>query len=248
MAIAALYDIHGNLPALEAVLEEVSQIGVDQIVVGGDVVPGPMPHETLDRLFHVECPVAFVRGNGEIAVLEVRDGLGAAHVPADWRPLVQWSAAQLSTAEVDRIREWPRGIRVRHPAHGDVLFCHATPRDEHEIFTRATSDDALLPIFSSLDAEVVVCGHTHMQFERTVGATRILNAGSVGMPFGEPGAYWLLITHDVELRRTSYDLAAAADRIRATSYPAAAHFAEHNVLCPPSAEQMLEAFTKAGLR
>jgi predicted phosphodiesterase len=248
MSIAALYDIHGNLPALEAVLSEVRQVGVDQIIVGGDVVPGPMPHESIACLLGLDIPIAFIRGNGEIAVLEERSGAGAAHVPSDWRPLIQWSAAQLLQSEIDQVREWPRGIRVRDPSHGDVLFCHATPRDEHEIFTSATPSDVLLPIFSTLDADLVVCGHTHMQFERTVGSTRVVNAGSVGMPFGDPGAYWLLVTHDAQLRHTRYDLAAAADRIRATNYPAAEHFAEHNVLRPPSAEMMLDAFTKAGLK
>jgi diadenosine tetraphosphatase ApaH/serine/threonine PP2A family protein phosphatase len=90
---------------------------------------------------------------------------------------------------------------------------------------------------------VVVCGHTHMQFDRMIGTTRVVNAGSVGMPFGEPGAYWLLLGPDVELRHTSYDLKRAAERIRQTDYPQAEDFAARYVLQPPSEGEMLEVFT-----
>jgi diadenosine tetraphosphatase ApaH/serine/threonine PP2A family protein phosphatase len=129
-----------------------------------------------------------------------------------------------------------------------VLFCHATPRNDSEIFTRLTPDDVLAPVFSGVAADLVVCGHTHVQFDRQVGATRVVNAGSVGMPFGEPGAYWLLLGRGVELRRTAYDLNRAADRIRATEYPHAADFAAHNVLAPPSESAMIESFEKVALR
>jgi hypothetical protein len=87
-----------------------------------------------------------------------------------------------------------------------------------------------------------------MQFDRTIGETRVVNAGSVGMPFGAPGAYWLLLGPGVELRHTPYDLAKAAGRIRATQYPQAEAFAERNVLEPPSEEKMLEAFGRAELK
>ena len=80
-----------------------------------------------------------------------------------------------------------------------------------------------------------------MQFDRTLGKIRIVNAGSVGMPFGKPGAYWLLLGPDVQLRHTPYDLASAAERIRDTAYPQAEEFAE-GVLQPPSEEAMLAAF------
>jgi predicted phosphodiesterase len=131
---------------------------------------------------------------------------------------------------------------------GQVLFCHSTPRSETEVFTRLTSEDRLLPIFEGLDARVVVCGHIHMQFDRMIGRTRVVNAGSVGMPFGEPGAYWLLLGPDVQLRHTFYDLAKAVERIRATSYPQAQDFAAHNVLQPPSEKEVLEAFAKTELK
>jgi diadenosine tetraphosphatase ApaH/serine/threonine PP2A family protein phosphatase len=139
-------------------------------------------------------------------------------------------------------------VRVQIHGLGDVLFCHATPRNDTEIFTRLTSDERLAPVFDGLDVPVVVCGHTHMQFDRTIGTIRVVNAGSVGMPFQEPGAYWLLLGPDVQLRRTSYDLANAAERIRQTTYPQAEDFAARNVLQPPSERDTLESFSRFELK
>jgi predicted phosphodiesterase len=146
------------------------------------------------------------------------------------------------------LASWPETLRVEIPGLGEVLFCHATPRNDIEIFTRLTPEDRLRPIFEPLGVSLVVCGHTHMQFDRTIGTIRVVNAGSVGMPFGEPGAHWLLLGPDVRLRHTSYDLANAAERIRDTSYPHAVEFAARNVLHPPSEGEMLEAFTRSELR
>ena len=87
-----------------------------------------------------------------------------------------------------------------------------------------------------------------MQFDRMIGRTRVVNAGSMGMPFGEPGAYWLLLGSDVQLRHTPYDLAKAAERIRETNYPQAEEFAARNILQPPSEEEMLERFAKVELK
>ena len=252
MRIAALYDIHGNLPALEAVLADVSKAGVDQVVVGGDVVPGPLPRETLARLRDLGVPTWFVHGNGEVAVLAEREGREAYRLPDAAREVVRWSAEQLDPELAGWLASWPRTVRLDvrgQPGLGGVLFCHATPRDENEVFTRLTPEERLLPIFSDLGVELVVCGHTHMPFDRAVGGVRVVNAGSVGMPFGEPGADWLLLGPDgLEPRHTGYDLAKAAERIRASAYPQAEEFAARNILSPPSAEAMLALFSQADLR
>jgi putative phosphoesterase len=247
MRIAAIYDIHGNLPALEAVLQDIHQAGVDSVVVGGDVVPGPMPRETLLALLDLDIPVQFIQGNGEVAVLAQRAGKDPG-VPEQFRDIVRWVAEQLHPEDELSMAAWPKTLRVQVPGLGEVLFCHATPRNENEIFTRLTSEDLLLPVFAGLDVPVVVCGHTHMQFDREVGGIRVVNAGSVGMPFGEPGADWLLLGPDVQLRRTPYDLAEAAERIRATRYPLAREFAANYVLQPPSELEMLEVFARGELK
>ena len=259
MRVAALYDIHGNLPALEAVLQDVRQADVDQIVVGGDVVPGPMPRETLERLLDLDLPTHYIYGNGELAILAQMAGArtgsvtywgttSGARPPESIVEIYRWTTAQLQPELEPMLARWPKTVRLEIDGLGQVLFCHSTPRNETEVFTRSTAEDRLLPIFEGLNAPVVVCGHTHMQFDRMIGRTRVLNAGSVGMPFGEPGAYWLLLGTDVQLRYTPYDLAKAAERIRATSYPEAQDFAAHNVLQPPSEKQMLEVFAKAELK
>src|SRR5437867_5702677 len=146
------------------------------------------------------------------------------------------------------LARWPKTLQLEIDGLGQVLFCHSTPRSETEVFTRLTAEDRLLPLFERLQVAVVVCGHTHMQFDRMIRRTRVVNAGSVGMPFGEPGAYWLLLGPDIQLRHTSYDLAKAAERIRSTRYPQAEDFAARNVLQPPSEEEMLKACAKAELK
>ena len=241
MQTAVIYDIHGNLPALEAVLEDVLCAGADRIVVGGDVVPGPMPCETLGRLRDLNVPVQFLLGNGELAVLAEKEGKDS-EVPAKFRAAVQWNATQLSARDAALLASWPQTLRMEMDGFGKVLFCHATPRNPHDIFTRLTPEDRVASLVGLLDADLVVCGHTHMQFDRTIGSVRVVNAGSVGMPFGEPGAFWLLLSSGIEFRRTAYDLEAAAIRIRQTQYPDAEEFAAQNVLQPPSEERMLRAF------
>jgi|SRR5581483_3827647 len=242
MRIAVLNDIHGNLPALEAVLAEVRGENVQRIVVGGDVVPGPEPHRVLHALDGFGIPVDYIYGNGEVAVREALAGKTPTLVPEPYRPQIRWCAEQLGAAQREAIARWPMTIRLNVPPLGEVLFCHATPRNENEIFTHRTEEARLIPIFDAANAAVVVCGHTHMPFDRQVGRTRVVNAGSVGMPFGPAGADWLLIGSTVELRHTDYDLDAAAERIRLSGYPGAEEFAAKYVLNPPTTEAMLAVY------
>jgi putative phosphoesterase len=243
MRLAVLCDIHGNLPALEAVLREVGEANVERVIVGGDVVPGPMARETLAALLALEVPVEFIYGNGEAAVLEAMAGRDYPAVPPEHRPLIRWMAKELYPGFEPVLASWPKTLAVQVAGLGKVLFCHGTPRDENEAFTKLTPEDLLLPVFRVVDSDVVVCGHTHMQFDRMIGETRVVNAGSVGMPFGAPGADWLLLGSGVELRHTDYDLAGAVERICATNYPQADQFAENYVLHPPAEAAMLDAFT-----
>jgi putative phosphoesterase len=244
MRVAALYDIHGNLPALEAVLRDVEAEDVDRIVVGGDIMPGPMPRESLECLLDLRTPVEFIQGNGDRIVAGQMRGTDPEEVPPAFREPIRWVASQATAGDRHRLEGWEKTLRLDVPGIGRVLFCHATPRSDVELFTKLTPDDQLVRLFENQDASVVVCGHTHMQFDRKVGKVRVVNAGSVGMPFGEPGAYWLLLGSDVELRRTTYDFQAAAERVRKTSYPHAEDFAG-KILQPPSEAQMLEAFNRS---
>lgn len=217
-------------------------------MIGGDVLPGPMPVETLACLLDLETPVEYIRGNGETAVLAELAGTEASRLPEQARGAVRWTAQQLDQEQQRVIASWPATFRTKIRGVGDVLFCHATPRNDTEIFTKLTADEALLPIFEGLNVSVVVCGHTHMQFDRMIGKTRVVNAGSVGMPFGEARADWLSLGPDVELRHTTYDLTKAAERIRGTKYPQAEDFAANNVLKPPTVEEMTKLFTRVELK
>lgn len=245
MRVAALYDIHGNLPALRAVLDEVAELDVDRIVVGGDILPGPMPRETLEALRGLDGPVEWIRGNGENDVLAALDGRTVDRVPEAVREILRWSARVLEPEDEAFLSGLPDTVRMTIPGLGETLFCHATPDSDSEIFTRLTPAERVLRLFGGAAADVVVCGHTHMPFDLRVGDLRIVNAGSVGMPFGEPGAWWALVGPDVELRHTPYDLRAAAERIRASAYPLGGEFAERYVLQPPPEAAMLDLFERS---
>jgi diadenosine tetraphosphatase ApaH/serine/threonine PP2A family protein phosphatase len=169
-------------------------------------------------------------------------------VPEAFREVIQWNASQLLEHHAQELDGWSPTSSLTVAGMGRVFFCHATPRNDMDVFTRLSDSEKLTEIFESVDASIVVCGHTHMQFDRTVAGKRVINAGSVGMPFGEPGAYWLLLDHEPQLKRTGYDYTKAAERIRQSGYPQAEQFAAGNILAPPSEQQMLEAFTKVGLK
>ena len=250
--VAALYDIHGNLPALEAALRAVDAWGADTLVVGGDVVLGPMPGECLARLIDRAPRVEFIRGNCERLVLAAADGRldaepGAARLPAAVRAAIEWVAAELTPAERAICARWPQGNTLAVQGLGRVRFCHATPRSDDELFTLVTPEARVAPMFAGVGERLVVCGHTHMQFDREVARVRVLNAGSVGMPYGHPGAHWLgLGPEGVHFERTAYELEEAAARVRATGYPGAAEFAAAAIVAPPSAEAMRQALERAG--
>jgi diadenosine tetraphosphatase ApaH/serine/threonine PP2A family protein phosphatase len=196
--------------------------------------------------------VHYIHGNGELAVIAQIDAVDPSSVtywgttsgnppPESVKETFRWTAAQIAS-ESGPLRRWPRTYRRTIGGIGDVLFCHATPHSETDAFTRLTREEALAPVFADVGATLVVCGHTHMQFDRVVGDVRVVNAGSVGMPFGKPGADWLMLGPDVELRRTTYDRHKAAAQVRATTYPEAREFAE-SIVQPPEEAAMLDIFT-----
>ena len=222
-SVAALYDIHGNLPALSAVLSELRANPPDAMVVGGDVCAGPMPAEVLAALRGLPWPVHWLRGNADRAVVMGFDGT----IPADLldHPLYAgdaWAAQRLEREDRDFLARLPPLVALTIEGLGDVLFCHATARSDEERVTVVTPPERLAAILESADADVLVGGHTHRQFDRAEGARRMINAGSVGRPYEHrPGAYWLRLGPDVQLRRTSYDVAGADGAFRALDYPAA---------------------------
>jgi predicted phosphodiesterase len=246
MRLAVLYDIHANLPALEAVVEEARAAGVEGLIFGGDVLPGPMPRETLDYVKALPIPARYIHGNGDRNILQILRGEDSDRIPDAFKESLRWNAAQLHHADEGWLASWPSTLTMTVPSLGEIFFCHATARNDTEIFTRLTPDERVAEMFAGIAASLVVCGHTHIASDRSIKALRIVNPGSVGMPFGDPGAYWMLLDSGggVSFQRTIYDLEDAARRIRATAYPAAEAFAASNVLHPPSEAQMLAAFSE----
>ena len=201
--VLALYDIHGNVEALEAVLRDAPE--PDLVLVGGDAVPGPFAVATLDRL--AELPTRWVRGNGERET---------ATAPADPDPedLAAFTA-RLSADELGPGRAAPLGDLPLTAEIDGVLFCHATPRRDDELLTRISPDERYAEALAGA-GPLVVAGHTHQQHERTVAGTRFINAGSVGLPYeGDGAARWLWVADGIpELRQTAYDAAAAGRRMK----------------------------------
>jgi putative phosphoesterase len=238
--VAAIYDIHGNLPALEAVLSDLERVEPDLLIVGGDVASGPMPAEVLDRLAGLGDLVSFIRGNADREVISAYDTgpseIEARTVDAALR-MSGWAAARLERRHRDLLASFSERVVVDIEGIGEVLFCHATPRSDEEIITVRTPDDRLREILSDIEQNLVVCGHIHAQYDRRLNSKRVVNAGSVGMPYqGEPvGAFWLLLGPGVEFRRSEYDLGRAVDEFRAVGYPAADDIAESLLEAPDPA-------------
>jgi putative phosphoesterase len=206
MRVAVVSDVHGNLPALEAVLAEIEREDVDAIVCCGDV------YELLP--FGDEC-----------------------------RELLERAGARFVRGNADPDLCWPLTLELAVEGLGRVLFCHATPRNNEDVFTEEIADEDVLWLFGPVDADVVVCGHTHIQVDRTIGRLRIVNPGSVGLPYeGERGAFWAVLGPGVDHRRTLYDAEAAAAAARALDRPDAADLAA-TLLSPPSRREALDTFT-----
>jgi putative phosphoesterase len=234
--IAVISDIHGNLPALESVLDEIDRERPDLIVSCGDVASGPMPAETIDRLMTLNN-IRFVSGNADRGLIDEFDGKPQGEMPGPFR---DWCAQQITRRQRDFLAGFESTVRVEGvDGLGRVVFCHASPRNDMDVFTAETPDARVRALMAGVDADLVMCGHTHMQFDRNVDGLRVANAGSIGMPSGVPGAYWAMLGPDLEMRRTDYDREAAARRIRAKDWEDAEKFAAENVVTVPSVERWM---------
>jgi putative phosphoesterase len=214
MRVAALYDVHGNLPALEAALADVEREGVDEIVFGGDLTWGPQPHETLEVVRAVEN-ASFVRGNAD-------------------RDPDEWERSCLSEEEIAFLQGQAPTVEL-----DGVLYCHATPRSDDEVVTPATPDERLAEILAGVEQHVVVAGHTHMQQDRMVGDIRFVNAGSVGLPYeGEVAAYWaLLLDGEPELRKSPVDHQRVVEAFRQSGWPRAGEILHERIVRTATREE-----------
>jgi predicted phosphodiesterase len=245
MRVAVLADIHGNLPALEAVLADVDAAGVDAIVLNGDLATGPMPAQTLDRLAGLGERAIWVRGNADRELAAAFDGQLDPDLPEVARLPTEYGASQLTSRHRDLLAGLPLSVTLEVTGLGPVLFCHATARSDTEIVLVDSPPARYRDAFAGTTEQTVVLGHTHMPFDRLADRRRFVNSGSVGMPYGGTGAYWALLGPDVTLRRTSYDAnaAGAAFRAAASGYPDLAEFITDNILTTPSDTEALAVFS-----
>ena len=242
-SVAVLADIHGNLPALSAVLAEADVAAADAVVLLGDIALGPMPAETLDVLAGLGERAVWVHGNCEREIIAAFDGRD---VPGANGPPAAASAALIGRPHRDMMDGLPLTLTLDIDGTGKALFCHASPRRDDEMLLVDSPPQRWEAVFSGLGADigVVVCGHTHMQFDRLAAGRRVINPGSVGMPYGPPGAHWALLGSQVTLRRTGYDTTAAAEAIAASRYPDGGEWAREYVLSHYSDAGALAAFTE----
>jgi putative phosphoesterase len=235
--VAAVCDVHGNLPALEAALAAIEAADPDLVVFGGDLVWGPLPRETLERIMALDRPARFVRGDAD---RDVVDAIAPLLDPDDPSGEVsRWCRERLTPEQLEFLMAQDETLSLDVDGLGPTLFCHGSPRSDRDRITVGSADEKVLAWLEGVEEGVVVCGHTHAPFDRRFGSHRVVNPGGCGLQFGERGAVWALLGPDVDLRLADYDCEGAAALFRATGGPAAEPFAER-VVAPPPAETAVE--------
>lgn len=226
--VAVLSDIHAVLPALQAALAEPDVRSADLIVLTGDIATGPQPVETLDALAALGERAVWVRGNADRELVQCRRG----SLPVYPDSITPWAAEQLRPDQEELLAGLPLSRTVRVEGLGEVLFCHATPRDDEEVVLVDSRLERWAEVLEGVDEAVrtVVCGHTHMPFTRLAHGRVVVNPGSIGMPYGGAGAHWALLGPGVQLRRTEFSLDDACAGIAAESgFPDAVQWADYFV-------------------
>jgi putative phosphoesterase len=237
MRLALISDIHGNLPALERVLEELAREDLDELICLGDVAVGPQPVETLDRLQELGCTT--VMGNWDSCLLG-----GEPQVHGEIAEMLvdvcTWSAAQISPAQQDYIRSFKDTHEVRLDENLTLLAFHGSPRSFDDYIYATTSDDELESMLAGHEADVYAGGHTHFQMFRRLRECVVVNAGSVGQPFRRrqagmmrlsPWAEYGIVNYSdgklgVELRRAPLEVESLAEMVRTSGMPDAERWAD----------------------
>jgi putative phosphoesterase len=229
--IAVLSDVHGNLPALEAVLKAIKKEKPDQLLIAGDLVlNGPDPGAVVDALRSLEADgAAIVSGNTDIAVADFDYGAAFPHfqdgVPEAITAAAEWAHDELNDDQLDWLRRLPSERRVRAGDDVLVLVVHASPGSQTRGFDQALDANVVFERAAATDARVIAVGHTHVPEVRDLGWKVIINAGSAGYVFdGDPTASWALVTIkdgevEAEIRRTEFDVLTVANAISERGLP-----------------------------
>jgi predicted phosphodiesterase len=220
--------VHGNAPALAAVLAELEREQLDLIVSGGDLTWGPLPEETFALASSLDA--RFVRGNADRAVLE--------NVSSTERE--RWMQAHHTPEMREFLAGFEEYVVVDVYGLGAVRFSHGSPRSDEECVTPETPEARVREFSAGVRERVIVTAHVHIQFDREVAGIRSVNAGSVGLPYeGRPGAYWALLGPDIELRRTEYDVDETVALYRASGQPNVEQIVEMMVK-PPEPREVID--------
>jgi putative phosphoesterase len=235
-SVAVLSDVHANVPALRAVLAEPEVAAADLVVFNGDLTWGVDPDQTVRIVQGLGVRAVCVRGNSERFVRHIATGV---YTPANARQ--QWIPARHGTAALAFVGSFRFSVVVDIEGLGRVRFCHGSPRSDNEAVTPGTSEQRFRELTAGIDEQVLVTGHTHLQFDRTLAGIRSVNPGSVGLPYhdAEPGvAYWALLGPDVQLRQTRYDVRESVAAIEAAGDPGRDRIADL-LLRPPAPEEVI---------
>ena len=229
--IALLSDVHGNLPALEAVLAEIRAERPDAVLVAGDLVlNGPDPSALVDALRALEGDgAAIVSGNTDIAVADFDYGAAFPQyqdgVPEGIRLAAEWAHDELADEQLDWIRRLPAERRIRAADDSLVLVVHGSPGSQTRGFDQALDANVIFERAAATDARVICVGHTHVPEVRDLGWKVIVNGGSAGYVFdGDPTASWASLTIvdgevHADIRRTPFDVLTVANAISARGLP-----------------------------
>jgi putative phosphoesterase len=229
--IAVLSDVHGNLPALEAVAAEIRREKPDAVLIAGDLVfNGPDPNGCVDALRHLESEGALiVSGNTDIAVGDFDYGAAFPQyqegVPETISAAAEWAHDELGDEQLDWLRRLPAERRMRAADDTMVLVVHASPGSQTRGFDQVLDPTVIVERAAATDARVICVGHTHVPEVRDLGWKLIVNDGSAGYVFdGDPTASWAMLTIadgqvDAVIRRTPFDALIVANAISARGLP-----------------------------
>lgn len=228
MRVAALADVHGNAPALAAVLTEVAEERVDAIVFCGDLTWGPLPNETLALVRAIELPTHFVRGNADRMLGNDESDRGV------------WLVEQHDPESMSFVNGFPTHVVLDVDGLGPTRFVHGSPRSDEECVTPQTPEERVREVMAGVPEQVVVTAHVHVSYDRLVGDVRLIGPGSVGRPYeGKRGARWAILGPAVELRETQYDHEATAELYRASGIPRAEEFDVDALLNPITRDEIV---------
>jgi len=233
--VAVISDVHGNVPALSAVLADIAGSNVDLIVSCGDLTWGAEPDHTAAMVR--EAGAVLVRGNACRAALEL-----AAGTRQPGRETEHWMLAHHGPETIALLESSVFTTVVEVEGLGEVRFCHGSPRKDVEVVTPGTPEERIRELSAGIEEKILVTGHTHLQFDRIVGGIRSINAGSVGLPYhlGSPGtAYWAVLDADgVHLRQSSYDVDEAIRAYHDNGHPLAGKLAQM-LTEPPTPDEII---------